>query len=125
MIVFKEQPYKSMQCGQTCLSMITGKSIDEICEELGKFWTTHLDSDLQSFLERNGYKTKLVGSGKIEFDEIPNDSLVRICFPSGNGHIIIKHDDKYYDPSVGIVQQMLAYVRVTHYLTFKKEQNEY
>lgn len=121
---FIPQPYKSMQCGQTCLAMITGKTIDEICDELGKKWTTYVQSDIQNYLDRNGYKTRLIQGKNISFDEVPNNSIIRVCFPSENGHVVVKHENKYYDPAVGIIDQMLAYVEITHYLTFEKKEHK-
>ena len=119
-IKFIEQPYHSQKCGQTCLSMITGKSIEEICKILGKDWLTSLDNDIQTYLDRNGYCTQLISSKNLSFKETPNNSIIRVCYPNGNGHFVLKLNDKIYDPSVGIIYQMLAYIKITHYLTFEK-----
>ncbi|PKH52417.1 hypothetical protein CXF68_17720 [Tenacibaculum sp. Bg11-29] len=119
-INFIEQPYHSQKCGQTCLSMITGKSIDKICKYLGKDWLTSIESDLQNFLNRNGYKTRLISGKNLAFKEVTNNSIVRVCYPNGSGHFVLKTDNKIFDPSVGIIFKMLAYVKITHYLTFEK-----
>lgn len=118
---FITQPYRSMQCGQTCLAMITGKNVDEICEELGKHWSTSIDTDLMSYLNRSQYKTRLVKGSCITFEEIPNNSIIRLCYPSESGHFIVKTKGKYYDPSVGIIEEIKAHVKITHYLTFEEK----
>lgn len=119
-INFIEQPYHSQKCGQTCLSMITGSSIDEICKSLGKDWLTSIESDLQHFLNSNGYSTRLTSGRNLQFKEVANNSIIRVCYPNGNGHFVLKKDNKIFDPSVGIIEEMLAYVKITHYLTFEK-----
>lgn len=119
-INFIEQPYHSQKCGQTCLAMITGISIDEICREIGKDWLTSLDGDLQSFLNKKGYETRMISGKNLKFKEIKNNSIIRVCYPNGNGHFVIKSANKIYDPSVGIIQEMIAYIKITHYLTFEK-----
>ena len=119
-IQFIAKQFRSKKCGQTCLSMITGKNVEDICNELGKFLVTNMVTDLQVYLNNNGYKTRIVHGVKIQRNEIPNNSIVRLCFPDGTGHFVVKFKNKFYDPDIGIVKKYLANVRYTDYLTFKK-----
>ncbi|PKH51414.1 hypothetical protein CXF68_12305 [Tenacibaculum sp. Bg11-29] len=119
-IKFIEQPYHSKKCGQACLSMVTGKSIDEVCTILGKKWSTCIESDLQTLLNKEGYKTTLIRASGMKLKAIPNNSIVLLSYPNETRHFVLKSADKIYDPSVGVIDQMLAYIEVLHYLTFEK-----
>ena len=119
-INFISQPYKSQQCGQACLAMVTNKTIDQVVKDLGRDWHTDIKQDIQFYLDRNSFKTRLISGEQISFDEVPDNSIIRLCYPSANGHFVVKHNGKYYDPSVGIVEQMISYVKITHYLTYQE-----
>ncbi|WP_299681095.1 hypothetical protein [uncultured Tenacibaculum sp.] len=118
---FKAQPYLSKQCGQTCVAMITGKSIEDVCNEINKEYTTNIYTDLQKYLNNNGYKT-FVAYGDFQFSEVPNNSIIRLNKPDDSGHFVVKNENGIiYDPSVGIVQKYMSYYTITHYLKFEKE----
>ncbi|TDQ22760.1 hypothetical protein [Tenacibaculum caenipelagi] len=121
---FKAQPYLSKKCGQTCLAMITGKSIEEICKELGKEYYTNIVNDLQAYLEENGYKT-LLSNGSFEVKNVPNNSIIRLEKLDESGHFIIKNEiGKIYDPNIGIVEKYMNDTKITHYLNFVKVQKK-
>ena len=77
---FKAQPYLSKQCGQTCIAMIIGKSVEDVCSEMEKEYTTNIYTDLQNCLNNNGYKT-FVAYGDFQFSEVPNNSIIRLNKP--------------------------------------------
>ncbi len=113
------QPYLSKKCGQACLAMITGKSVEEISKELKKEYTTNIREDLQKYLEDNGFVTELK-QGCIKMKEIPKNSIVRLNKPDNSGHFIIKNEvGKLLDPNVGTVEEYSQdRYTITHYLTF-------
>lgn len=118
---YRSQGFKTKKCGQTVLSMITGKPINEICKVLGKEESTNIFKDLKPFLESNGYQT--IYKKVRNFKSIPNNSIVLLEFPdeSNNGHFTLKINNKYYDPSVGIISKYNKKTRLPHsYLNFKK-----
>lgn len=118
---FKAQPYLSKQCGQTCIAMITGKSVEDVCSEMEKEYTTNIYTDLQSCLKNNGFKT-FVAYGDFQFSEVPNNSIIRLNKPDNSGHFVLKTEKGIiYDPSVGIVQEYMSYYSISHYLKFEKE----
>ncbi|WP_435263859.1 hypothetical protein [Tenacibaculum sp. nBUS_03] len=119
---YKSQGYKTKKCGQTVLSMITGKSVTEICKLLNKEESTNIIKDLKPFLESNGYDTSYK---KVRtFEDVPNNSIVLLEFPdeSINGHFTLKVDNEFYDPSVGVISKYNKETRLPHsYLNFKKK----
>lgn len=118
-VEYKQQRYRSKQCGQTCLAMITGKSIQEVCKDMNKYRSTSLFKDIAKYLEKQGYKVTK-HTGRVEFDEVPDNSVIRVTFPNKAGHFIIKHKGKYYDPAVGVVEEFNNYRKITHYIKFNK-----
>ena len=120
---YKSQKYGSKQCGQACLAMITGMSINEVCNLLGKSETTNFLTDLKPFLQEQGYETHYL---KVRtFDQIPNNSIVLLEFPNEKdaekGHFCIKFRNQYYDPAVGIIKKYEPSNRLPHsYLKFTK-----
>ncbi|CAL2104577.1 protein of unknown function [Tenacibaculum sp. 190130A14a] len=121
-IKFKQQPFSSMLCGQTCLSMITGESIEDISKELGKDWETDIYEHIMPFLSKRNYNVRAIKVFDITFEEVPNESIILFRYPNGNGHFVIKHNDRYFDPAIGIVNQYLANRKITNYLTFEKKE---
>lgn len=118
---FKAQPYLSKKCGQTCLAMITGKEVNEICKELEKEYYTSITPDLQNYLESNGYKT-ILSTGNFDFNDVPKDSIIRLQKPDGSGHFVLKNTDgKVYDPNIGIVEKYMSYYEISHYLNYEKK----
>lgn len=123
-IKFIPQPYNSKLCGQTCLSMITKESIEDICKDIGKDWDTDVFLDWMPYLNRKGYRTRIIHGKDISFNEVPNGSIIRITRINNTSHAILKHNDKYYDPLIGIIDEFLNHDKITHYLTFNKIPHE-
>ncbi len=120
-INFIPQPYLSKQCGQTCLAMITGKSIEDICKEIGSIYTTNIYNDLQKYLNKKDYKTVVV-FGDLTMEEVPNNSIIRLSKPCGGGHFVLKSDNEILDPSIGKIKEYLNEYKISHYLKFEEKQ---
>jgi hypothetical protein len=125
---FVSQGYDTKLCGQACLAMITGKSLGAICDELNNFSGTSLENDLMPYLEptmKNVELSRVTRYGlKITLEHIPNNSIILLSSPNWNGkngHFIIKQNDLYYNPEVGILTEIdMSYRKVESYLTFMK-----
>ena len=115
-------PYLSKQCGQTCLAMITGKTIEEICDDLNNIYTTSIYSDLQEYLEGNGFNTTVTFGSHIKFSDVPDDSIIRLKKPCNGGHFVLKIKSEIYDPAIGIVKEYKNHYKISHYLKFSKKQ---
>lgn len=119
---YKSQPYLSKQCGQTCLAMITGKSIKKICKALDNNYTTNIYTDLQEYLNDNGYRALVIyDKDGIKWNEVPNSSIIRLKKPCGGGHYIVKHNNEFYDPATGIVKVFKKDYTISHYLTYENK----
>lgn len=96
-MILRRQPYAAGQCGQYCISMITGYEPGFILSMMGKKLNTHRD-DLISILEEFGYHT----SGKMEaFTKFPKGGIVailRIKFDDGGYHWAVFDKFAVLDP---------------------------
>lgn len=120
-IKYVSQPEESKQCGQACLSMITGVPVEDICKELKKYWHTDITKDFIPHLKKHGFKAKLVSKEFMSFDEIPNNSIIRVCWFNSKGHFIVKHNDIYYDPAKGLILEYKCFTKINHYIKFSKK----
>lgn len=97
------QPRGAVTCGQTVLAMIFNMTIAEVCDLMGKHGRTR-NKHLQEFLLTRGCTS--VYSRAKTFEEIPNGSIVKIGFKGySDTHWVLKDDNKYYDPDIGILHQ--------------------
>lgn len=113
------QPYGSVRCGQACLAMVTGKTLEEVCSDLQNYWHTNISKDIKGYLDKNGFRTTLSEEKLIDFEDVPNNSIIRFWNFKGKGHFVVKYNGKYYDPAVGIVEKYYKEVKVNYYLSYE------
>ncbi|MCF2875419.1 MULTISPECIES: hypothetical protein [unclassified Tenacibaculum] len=121
---FQAQPFRSSQCGQSCVAMITGKSLEEIINEFDKIYSVCIYNDIKPYLDKNGFRTSITYCDLPlnEINSIPNSSIIRFGKPDTTGHFIIKTDKgKLFDPFTGIVEEYLNHYTISHYLQFEKK----
>ncbi|SNR16552.1 hypothetical protein [Tenacibaculum jejuense] len=111
-----EQPLFSKKCGHACLSMITGEDIIVIARKLQNYNELSLEKEIMWYLKDKGYNVKMVTKFEMSSDEIPNNSIVRIEDINENGHFVLKQNDVFKDPNIGIVKSYISRKRFTHYL---------
>lgn len=123
-INFVSQGYDTKLCGQACLAMITGKTLGQVCDELGKFSRTSLLEDLRPYLNDNIDDLSSYHIYEDDINSIVDDSIILLSYPNyngNNGHFIIKHNDLYYDPAVGIIKELdMSYRKIESVLYFNK-----
>lgn len=115
------QPYHSKQCGQACLAMITGKTLEEVCNDLENYKSTIIKDEIIPYLNKNNFSTQTINSLSADFDSIPNNSIVYFMYQNGSTHVCVKHNDLYYDPDVGIIKEYDYKVRILKYIRFVKQ----
>ncbi|WP_299676639.1 hypothetical protein [uncultured Tenacibaculum sp.] len=115
-----EQPLFSKWCGHACISMITGEDILHIAKKLQNYNELSLEKEVMWYLYDKGFKVKLIRKFDITPEEIPNNSIVRIEDINENGHFVLKQNDVFKDPNVGIVLNYISRKRITHYLEIEE-----
>jgi hypothetical protein len=103
-IKYKNQPPYSMMCGQTVLAMVLDVEILDICFILNKHNQGTMNKDIYKVLDKFNIKYKYKRCK--DFNLIPNKAIVKLgYYRSKDTHWILKFNDKYYDPSIGIIEQ--------------------
>ena len=99
-----QQPERSRVCGQTVVAMITGRSVEEVCQLIGKTGTTKL-SDIKKALEhfgvKVGYPVRYNNRLKKNRPQLPEFCLIRLKRTSGrkaSGHLTFYYKGTFYDP---------------------------
>jgi len=90
------QPEGSNLCGQACVAMLLGISLDESIKLIGKRGKTRT-RDLVTALKAKGCDC---GTRLIRGDFI-GDCIIKMTFTRTHSHWIIFYEGKFYDPSNG------------------------
>ena len=114
-----EQKHGSSQCGQCCLAMVTGHSLQQVISNLGK-WRSTTSKDLCSYIiEHYNNESEIVDHKFQPFETVPSRSTIYFEYPKSGGHFIVKYNDEYYDP-LGRISSYLSDKnnKVINYITF-------
>jgi len=90
---------KNGQCGQACVAMLSGVAFDEIIKLMGS------QVSMSKVIEALDY-FGIGHSQKMVYSLNDNNKLPKCCIVNTKGHLMVFYDEKYYDPSVGILEQI-------------------
>lgn len=126
MIKYVTQPLGSALCGQTCVAMIAGISLEESIDVFGKRGETET-RDLVAALRKLNIRCgdKLIRRKKGR--DLPECCIVVVHFPGApmrHWHWVVYYKGLYYDPDTGIGMLYRPEVRITSYLPIYLEQEE-
>lgn len=91
-------PEKGGLCGQACVAMLSGIALDQIINLMGK------QSSMSKVLEALDY-FGIAHSDKMIYSIKQDSELPKCCIINTKGHLMILFEGKYYDPSVGILEE--------------------
>jgi len=87
-------------CGQACIAMLAGVSVDEVCQVMGNDSTTSYE-DMTGALAHYGFRylpsTSFQGS-------LPDVCLPLVQFPTYD-HGVLYFRGKFYDPEFGVLDE--------------------
>jgi hypothetical protein len=114
------QPRDSNLCGQTCVAMVTGNTVEKICRMIGHSHSTRT-SELARVLEGFGFfcedRLRRIRKG----GRIPSNCLLKVTFKMRGGdgkrlirkgHWMLRWDGRTYDPD----PRPVSFGEVTSYL---------
>lgn len=117
-IDYKEQPTET-SCGQTCVSMIVWKSVEEVMSVMNKKGLTRT-KDLVTALKHFDVKVEEKLKRIKQIEEIPNLCIIKLKHIDYKGtHWVVFHEGVFFDPSYGIISgyddkiKLLSYLKIT------------
>lgn len=101
------QPQEGL-CGQAVVAMLAGVSLNEVLNLMKP------KCSLSKVIEALDYYG-ISHSDKIVYKLKKDDELPKCCIINTKGHLMVFYDGKYYDPSIGILED-LNLSKITGYL---------
>lgn len=104
-IRYLQQPQSGL-CGQTCLAMLAGISVEEVIRIMkSKRWQGSISKVIET-LDYFGFTYRKIIYTRGKQVELPKCCILNV---RGNqiSHLMIYYDGKYYDPTNGILQDYL------------------
>lgn len=90
-----------LQCGQTVIAMLTGKTVEQIVKECGTARETTL-KDMRECLRLNGMRISSQRSEAVEKKDLPKAALLSLETPRC-WHWSLYFDGVFYDPEHGVL----------------------
>jgi hypothetical protein len=89
---------KNGLCGQACIAMLSGVSLNEIINLMGP------QCSLSKVIETLDY-FGIAHSDKMVYKLKQDSRFPKCCIINTEGHLMIFYDGKYYDPSMGVLEE--------------------
>lgn len=89
---------KNGLCGQACIAMLSGVPLNEIIDLMGS------QCSLSKVVEALDY-FGIAHSDKMIYSIKCDSEFPRCCIINAEGHLMIFYNEKYYDPSRGIMEE--------------------
>lgn len=103
-------------CGQACIAMITGKSVDEVIKDMKTSGPTSI-GQLIEILDFYGIKHAEKNTRISKKNPIPYKySILTVHTDKGYTHWTLLFDNKYYDPEFGLIDGEYIYGKITSFL---------
>lgn len=103
-------------CGQACIAMISGKSVEEVIKDMKTDAATsigQLIEILDSYSIRHAEKNKRISKK----NPVPYEySILTVHTNAGYTHWVLLYDNKYYDPEFGLIEGEYTYGKITSFL---------
>lgn len=116
------QPEGSNLCGQACVAMLAGVSLEEATQTVGKSGLT-LTRDVRQALEKYGF----VLGPTIRVSKKATMKDLCLCTihytDSENTHWTIYNEGVYYDPAYGVLVSYPPFVRITSFIQIYQQNN--
>lgn len=103
-------------CGQACIAMIAGKTIETVIQDMGTDGPTSI-GQLIEILDRYGIAHAERNTRISKKNPQPHPcSILTVHTHGGYTHWTLLYEGKYYDPEFGIVEGEYPYGKITSFL---------
>ncbi len=110
-----------LTCGQACIAMITGKSVEEVIKDMKTDGATsigQLIEILDFYSIGHAEKNKRISKK----NPVPYKySILTVHTDAGYTHWMLLYDNKYYDPEFGLVEGEYTHGKITSFLEIYAE----
>ena len=112
-IQYIRQPNQYL-CGQACVAMIAGVSVDEVIRVMNNDKATG-KKDIEKALEHYGIRQAKTMTKADNSTPLPPVCILKVLLP-GYGHWVLYVRGKYYDPEFGLADELHSKARIQSYL---------
>ena len=103
-------------CGQACVAMITGKTVDEVIRDMKTDEPTSI-GQLMEILDRYGISHAQRNVRISKKNPVPHPhSILTVHTTAGYTHWTLLWDGKYYDPEFGLIEGEYPHGKITSFL---------
>lgn len=106
----------SSACGQACIAMIAGKSVEEVIKDMktdGPTSIGQLIEILDFYNIRHAERNKRISKK----NPVPYAySILTVHMNAGYTHWVLRYDNKYYDPEFGLIEGEYPHGKITSFL---------
>lgn len=107
-------------CGQACIAMIAGKTIEEVIKDMKTSGPTSIGQLIEA-LELYGIKHSEKNTRISKKNPAPFEySILTVHANAGYTHWVVLYDNKYYDPEFGLIDGEYTYGKITSFLGIYK-----
>lgn len=108
-------------CGQACIAMIAGKSVDEVIKDMKTDGATSI-GQLIEILDYYGIRHAEKNKRISKKNPVPYKySILTVHTDAGYTHLTLLYDDKYYDPEFGLIEGEYTHGKITSFLEIYAE----
>lgn len=103
-------------CGQACIAMITGRTVETVIKDMRTSGSTSI-GQLIEILDFYGVKHAEKNTRISKKNPQPHKySILTVHTNGGYTHWVVLYDNKYYDPEFGLIDGEYTYGRITSFL---------
>ncbi len=108
-------------CGQACIAMISGKSVEEVIKDMRTDGPTSI-GQLMDILDIYGIGHAERNKRISKKNPVPYKySILTIHTNAGYTHWALLYSNKYYDPEFGLIDGEYTYGKITSFLEIYSE----
>lgn len=110
----------SETCGQACIAMIAGKTVEEVIKDMKTSGPTSIGQLIEA-LDFYGIKHAERNTRISKKNPVPHEfSILTVHTNNGYTHWTLMYDGKYYDPEFGLIEGEYTYGKITSFLGIYK-----
>ena len=112
-IQYIQQPTEYL-CGQACVAMIAGVSVDDVIRVMNNDQATG-KKDIERVLDHYGIRQAKTMTKADNNTPLPPVCILKVLLPRCS-HWVLYYHGKYYDPEFGLTDELYSKAKIQSYL---------